>query len=137
MVVRYDRTYFSLAESRLLGGHLAAARRAAEVCPGALARRLKIPEATLRAYEAGRARLPVRLVFAAARALDIAPYQLLVGRTDRVLNPWGPSLAEWQRVRRHVGSPHVRVPGEAARALAFLDEPGPARRLEACTDEEW
>lgn len=100
MVERYDQTHFSLAESRLLGEQLAAARRAVGVSAGSLACRLGVPEVTLGEYEAGRARLPVRFVFAAAHALGVSPYQLLAGRADRVLNPWGPSLVEWRRVRR-------------------------------------
>ncbi|MEE9519758.1 MAG: helix-turn-helix transcriptional regulator, partial [bacterium] len=81
-----DWAYFSIAESRLLGDHMAAARRAAGISAVSLARRLRIPEATLDAYEAGRERLPVPLLFGAARALRVAPYQLLAGRPDRVLN---------------------------------------------------
>ena len=87
MVIHNDWAYFSMAESRLLGGHMAAARRAAGVSTVSLARRLRIPEATLDDYEAGRERLPVPLLFGAARALRVAPYQLLAGRPDRVLNP--------------------------------------------------
>ena len=120
MVVRYDRTHFSASESRLLGRHLADARRAAGVTKASLARRLKIPPATLGAYEAGRARLPMRLLFAAARALGMSPYQILAGRADRILNPWTPNLAELRRVRRDGG----RRSGSFSLAAAELgDEP--------------
>ena len=122
--------YFSMAESRLLGGHMAAARRAAGVSAVSLARRLRIPEATLGAYEAGRARLPVPLLFAAARALRVAPYQLLAGRPDRVLNPWGPTLGEWRSVHRRTGPPASCPEGEEApRAHAFPDEPEPGGEI--------
>ena len=97
MVERYDQTHFSLAESRLLGEQLAAARRAVGVSAGSLACRLGVPEVTLGEYEAGRARLPVRFVFAAAHALGVSPYQLLAGKTDRVLNPWGSNSSWWRR----------------------------------------
>lgn len=100
VVERYERVHFSLAESRLLGEQLAAARRAMGVSAGSLACRLGVAAATVCGYEAGRGRLPVRFVFAAARALDVSPYQLLSGRADRVLNPWGPSLVEWRGMWR-------------------------------------
>ncbi len=123
MVMNNDWAYFSMAESRLLGGQMAAARRAAGVSTVSLARLLKIPEATLDDYEAGRERLPVPLLFGAARALRVAPYQLLAGRPDRVLNPWGPTLGEWRSVHQGTGTPPSRPEEEEApRAHALLDE---------------
>jgi transcriptional regulator with XRE-family HTH domain len=96
----YGRVHFSLADSRMIGGHLAAARRATGISAGSLAWRLRVADATIGEYEAGRTRLPVRVVFAAARALGVSPYQLLLGRSDRVVNPWGPRLLELRSVRR-------------------------------------
>ena len=60
MVERYDQTHFSLAESRLLGEQLAAARRAVGVSAGSLACRLGVPEVTLGEYEAAFGHRPLK-----------------------------------------------------------------------------
>lgn len=100
MVVRFDKRHLSPKESRRVGRYLKEARRSAGVSKASVAHRLNIPETTLGAYEAGRARFPVRLIFAAARAIGVTPYHLVAGCSDRVINPWGPSLMEWSRTRR-------------------------------------
>lgn len=133
MVVRYDRTHFSHAESRRIGRHLALARRSAGLSLASLARRLRLPEVTMAAYEAGRARFPVRLVFAAARALKVTPYHLLAGRADRILNPWGPSLVEWRRARLWEGPP---AESSEAESEVEMDEQAAAGAVQGETSPE-
>ncbi len=110
MVVRFDKSHFSMTESLWLGRNLAEARRAAGLSLGSLARRLRLPEVTLGAYEAGRARFPVRLLFAAARRVGVSPYHLVAGRADRVVNPWEPKVVEWHRLRRLEPEPRLQGP---------------------------
>lgn len=126
-MVRHDKTHLSFAESRSVGPKLASARRAAGLKASALARWLDLPTVTLGAYEAGRARIPLRVVFAAARALKASAYQLLAGRSDRVLNPWEPSLIEWQRLRRPVVPAEPAERERDAGAPVAGGEPGPGR----------
>lgn len=138
MVVRFDRLHLSWPESRCLGRHLAEARRAAGASGGELAHRLGITEVTLRAYEEGRARFPVRLVFAAARMLGVSPYHLLAGRADQVLNPWEPEVAEWRRVRRLEGPPPKSTQAEEELSLEPVawDSEGPEAEVSEDGDQE-
>lgn len=131
MVVRFDRRHLSPKESRRVGRYLKEARRSAGVTRASVARWLGIPEATLSAYEAGRARFPVRLIFAAARSLGVTAYHLVAGCSDRVINPWGPSLTEWSRLNRSEGrsdgGPKLPEAEEEERVLEDDQEEPPAK----------